>query len=137
MDVFFTSTASGSLGKQASSIYMQMESRLKRALAQKNYGPGLPEWFLMFVILSPDTPGRGAPERVMFKKKTKELDLRLNVDFEAFKKGDEVERRELLYDCMLRSLDLMATKKIPDFDAVALKADVEAIAAKEGWDTAA
>lgn len=133
MDIFFTSTATGSLGKKASEIYMQMEAYMKPVLADKDYGPGLPEWFLMFVILSPETPGRGAPERVLYKKKTKELDMRLNVDFDAFKSGDSDERQKLLYSCMLRSLELMAGKKIPDFNAAALKADIEAIAAEEGW----
>jgi hypothetical protein len=98
-----------------------------------DYGDGISQWFLMFVILKPGSQGSDAPERVMYKKKSKELDMRLNVDFAAFKSGSDQARQQLLYSCMLRSLDLMAEKKIPQFDAVALKTDVEAVAVKEGW----
>lgn len=133
MDVFFTSSSTGSLGQKAEDIYFPMEKVLNERLADKDYGSGLSSWFLLFVIFSPDTPGHDAPERVLYKKKSKDLDMRLNVDFAAFKAGDTEARRALLYACMLRSLDLMAEKKIPDFDAPALKSDVEAIAAAEGW----
>lgn len=132
MDVFFTSYAEGSLGKKANGIYYPMAQLLKDRLS--DYGPGLSQWFLMYVILGPKSQGHDAPERVLYKKKSNELDMRLNVDFDAFKAGDEHMRRKLLYDCMLRSLDLMAEKKIPDFDTDALKADFLIIAAKEGWD---
>lgn len=133
MNVFFTNTATGSFGNKASAIYMPMEALIKAEICDKDYGVGLREWFLMFVLLSPNTPGHNAPERVMYKKNTKDLDQRLNVDFEAFKAGSTEVRQQLLYTCMLRSLDLMAEKKIPDFDAAALKVDVEAIAVNEGW----
>lgn len=123
------------MGDKASAIYYPMDQKLKARLQDKHYGSGLSQWFLMFVINSPNVPGHDAPERVMYKKKSKELDMRLNVDFAAFKAGDEGTRRKLLYECMLRSLDLMAAKKIPDFDAAALKADFERIAAEEGWST--
>lgn len=107
---------------------------LETHLGKKDYGTGLLDWFLAFVILGPQTPGRGASERVLWKKKSRELDMRLNVEFEAFKRGSEVERRNLLVACMRRSLDLMESKKIPDFDVIALKHDFEQIVADEGWE---
>lgn len=131
MDVFFTSYAEGSLGNKANAIYYPMAQLLKERLG--DYGTGLSTWFLMFVILGPKSQGAGGPERVLYKKKSNELDMRLNVDFERFKSGDEATRRAVLYECMLRSLDLMAGKKIADLDVAALKADVEKIAASEGW----
>lgn len=133
MNVFFTNTSSGSFGKKAAEIYMPIEAIIKSEFSERDYGAGLREWFLMFVLLSPETPGHGAPERVMYKKKAKDLDLRLNLDFEKFKTGDSESRRQLIVGCMLRSLDIMVDKKIPDFDAESLRSDFSAIAAKEGW----
>ena len=121
MDVFFTSFTEGSIGDKASAIYYPTDQTLKEELCDKNYGSGLSQWFLMFVINSSRMQGYDAPERVMYKKKSKELDMRLKIDFESFKQGDEAVRRKLLYSCMLRSLDLMAQKNIPNFDALALE----------------
>ena len=132
MDVFFTSVADGSLGSKANAIYYPMGLLLKERLG--NYGDGLGQWFLMFVILGPKSSGHDAPERVLWKKKARELDMRLRVDFEAFKRGSEAERRALLVACMRRSLDLMERKKIADLDTATLKADFERIVAEEGWE---
>ncbi len=89
MDFFFTSFAEGSLGDKANALYYPMSQTLKTRLHDRHYGDGLSVWFLMFVITSDRVPGHDAPERIMYKKKTKELDMRLKVDFEAFKNGDE------------------------------------------------
>jgi hypothetical protein len=135
MNVFFTTVASGSLGTKADRIYFPINQILNTRLEDKRYGDGLPQWFLLFSILSPQAPGHDAPERVLWKKTKRELDMRLTVDCEAFKRGDEQERRNLLVACMRRSLDLMEGKKIPDFDVKALKRDFEQIVVEEGWET--
>lgn len=111
MEFFFTSITSGSLGIHAEKIYLPIQEVLETRLGEKDYGTGMLDWFLAFVILAPQTPGRGASERVLWKKKSNELDMRLNVDFEAFKRGNEAERRNLLVACMRRSLELMEGKK--------------------------
>lgn len=128
MDVFFTSTGQGSLGSKSMKIYYPMNETLSERLG--DYGDGLSQWFLMFMILD-----RESPERIMWKKKSKELDLRLNVDFEAFNRGSTDVRRTLLVQTMRRSLDIIADKKIADFDIDALKADFEEIVSSEGWET--
>jgi hypothetical protein len=133
MDVFFTTFAEGSLGEKAQEIYYPFSQRLKDHLKDRDYGPGLPQWFLMFVIIGPKTPGHDAPDRVLYKRKANELDMRLRLDFQAFKSGDRPQRQALLLDCMLRSLDLMAKKKVQNFDAAALKPDFEDFARKAGW----
>lgn len=133
MDIFFTSIAEGKLGNDLTRIYMPMNTVLKERLAGRDYGSGLRLWFLMFVLVSPGFPGADGKERVMYKKKDRSSDLRLFLDFAAFKAGDAAMRQSLVYDCILRSLHLLAAKKIPDFDIAALTADVEAIGVEQGW----
>ena len=96
MDVFFTSFAEGSMGDKANKIYYPMGQKLKQELSNKDYGSGLSQWFLMFVINSSRVPGHDAPERVTYKKKSKELDMRLKVDFDSFREGDEVARKKTI-----------------------------------------
>jgi hypothetical protein len=59
VNVFFTGVAQGSLGDKANRVYYPMEGVLKEKLG--NYGDGLSQWFLLFVILGPGVPGHDAP----------------------------------------------------------------------------
>ena len=136
MDIFFTSVTEGKTGNDLPRIYMPMNTLLKERLGGRDYGPGLQLWFLMFVLVAPGFPGADDKERVTYKKKDRSTDLRLFLDFAAYKAGDAGMRQHLVYDCMMRSLHLLAAKKIPDFDSAALIADVEGIALSEGWRSA-
>ncbi|RCW87063.1 Imm44 family immunity protein [Paracoccus lutimaris] len=133
MEIFFTSFSQGKLGDEAAVLYVQMNRALSERLGAKDFGAGLTSWFLMFILVPPNFPGASDPERALYKKKDKSFDLRLHVPFDAYKAADRDGRRALLYACARRSLDLIAAKKIPDFDIAGLIADVEAIAAAEGW----
>lgn len=133
MDIFFTSVAHGKLGRQLNEIYMLMNRVLKERLGRKNYGPGLKKWFLLFGMLPADFDGHDSPERIRFEKKSRVFDLRLHLPNEAFRQADEAGRKALVVQCIMRSLDLIEAKKIPDFDIQALKVDVAAIARQEGW----
>ena len=99
MDVLFTSSTEESIGGKASATYYTMGQLLNKELSDKNYGNGLSEGFLMFVIKRPRNQGVNASERVMYKKKTKELDMRLEVDFESYKHGDKAIRKKYTTAC--------------------------------------
>lgn len=133
MEIFFTSVAEGKVGNDLTRIYMPMNTLLSERLRARDYGHGLVYWALMFILVSPDFPGADEKERVMYKKKDRSSDLRLFLDFAAYKAGDAATRQYLVYECILRSLHLLAAKKIPDFDIAALTADVEAIGVEQGW----
>ncbi|MGX5722949.1 Imm44 family immunity protein [Shinella zoogloeoides] len=133
MNIFFTSVAHGKLGRLLNEIYMPMNRVLTQRLGPKDYGPGLVKWFLLFIMLPPAFGGPDSPERVRYEKRNKATDLRLHVSNEAFRQADEAGRRALVVECMMRSLDLIEAKKLPDFDIQSLKADVASIAREEGW----
>ena len=137
MEVFFTSYSHGKLGRQLNELYMPINRRLSELLDDKDYGSGLTSWFLMFIMVPADVPGANDSERVLYKKKDKTGDLRLHLSNEDFRAADETGRRALVVACIMRSLDLLAKKKIPDFNIAALTADVQAIAEAEGWVAAA
>lgn len=133
MNIFFTSVSHGKLGRMLNEIYMPMNRVLTQRLGATDYGSGLVEWFLLFGMLPAGFDGHDAPERVLYKKKDRAFDLRLHISNEAFLQANEAGRRALVAECMMRSLDLIEAKKVPDFDIGALKADVAAIAREEGW----
>lgn len=133
MDIFFTSVSHGKLGRQLNEIYKPMNRVLMERLGSKDYGLGLTKWFLLFIMVPAGLPGHDDPERVRFEKKNKAVDMRLHISNEAFHRADEAGRRVLVVECMMRSLDLIEAKKVPDFDILALKADVAMIAREEDW----
>lgn len=133
MNICFTSVSHGKRGRQLNDIYMPMNRTLGQRRADRDYGPGLEKWFLLFIMLPPDVPGHDDPERIRFEKRNKAFDLRLHLSNDAFRKAAEAGRKALVAACMMRSLDLIAARNIPDFDIQALKADVAAVAAQEGW----
>lgn len=133
MDIFFTSFTEGKVGNDIARIYMPMNTLLKQRLQDRDYGPGLRMWFLLFVIVSPGFPGADDKERVLYKKKDRSVDLRLFIDYAAYQAANAQGRQRLVCDCVLRSLVLIADKNIPDFDIAALSADIRAIAAEQGW----
>ena len=132
MKIFFTSEASGSYGEKANIIYSHMSKILSKRLESEDYGSGLSEWFLIFIIMGGKLD-LGYKERTKYSKKNQEIDFRLRIDFDSFKKGNTKQRTYLLYECMKRSLDIMEEKKIPNFNISRLKVDFETISEEQGW----
>ena len=76
-------------------------------------------WDLVLVIFS-----EGGNEYFRFKKKTKETDIQLCIDYEEFKNGNSLKKQSLIYDALLNSIDIMQDKSIKDLDFVLLKKDI-------------
>lgn len=137
MRVFFTGIQAFGEGKDAPKYYVPMSSVLTDRLAERDYGSGLDNWFLLFVFQRDEKDYPRGTERMLYKRAKNELDLRLFADHESWrrarKNGDEQELRRLLYDVARRSFDIMRKKKIADFDIDSFEHDVEAIAVELGW----
>lgn len=137
MRVFFTSVQSFGEGKDAPRFCAEMDRVFNDGLAGNSYGDGIDCWFLLFVFEREDGPGERGTERTLYKRKTRELDLRLFADHEAWRRArterNSPEQYRLLYDVAARSFDIMRAKKIPSLDVDAFERDVHAIAAASGW----
>ncbi len=53
---------------------------------------------------------RGFEERVMYSFKKKTMDFRLKINYEKFNSTDDLGRQKLIFEMMLRSLDLLKIK---------------------------
>lgn len=114
-----------------------MDRVFNEGLADKFYGDGIDCWFLMFVFHREDGPGERGKERTLYKRQSRELDLRLFADHDGWRRAraekNSPEQYRLLYDVAARSFDSMRAKKIPDLDVDAFERDVHALAAARGW----
>jgi hypothetical protein len=57
-------------------------------------------------------------EIIKYRKKKKDTDFHLKMDYVAFKNGDTQQRRNLIYDMLVRSLDILEEKGITDLEPV-------------------
>lgn len=137
MRVFFSGIQAFGEGKDAPDFYVPMANVLGEGLAGRQYGGGLDCWFLLFVFMRDDGPGERGKERMLYRRQSAELDLRLFADHEAWRRartdGDRRERNRLLWDVASRSFDIMRKKRIIDFDVDAFQRDVEEIAREQRW----
>ena len=137
MRVFFTGIQAFGEGKDAPARYVRMSDIFNERLAERDYGPGLDSWFVLFVFQRDEPGSPRGKERMRYTPSTNELDLRLFADHEAWrearKAGDEAEQYRLLYDVARRTFDIMRQKKVTRFDVDAFEHDVEAIALEYGW----
>ncbi|OAL80414.1 hypothetical protein AY606_15455 [Acinetobacter sp. SFB] len=83
-----------------------VKNLLNHKLEHKSYDIPLDSWDCITVMMGP----RGFEERVMYSFKKKSMDFRLKINYEEFKSTDDLGRQKLIFEMMLRSLDLLKIK---------------------------
>lgn len=109
-----------------------IEQEVNKNLASKDYGSGVKEWAFISIILPPEIKDQ-YPERFKYHKSDKSVEFRLRIDLETFKSGNEADHQRLICQALLRSLDILDQKKVPDFDHRKLREDFLEIAKAHGW----
>jgi len=83
-----------------------VENILKSRLEHKIYAIPLDSWNCISIMMGPT----GFEERVIYSFKKKHMDFRLKINYEDFNSTDDLGRQKLIFDMMLRSLDLLKNK---------------------------
>lgn len=96
---------------------------MKKALLQKPirevlYGIG-------FTHVKNDDYEGGYKERKLYKRKTKEADIRLRIDYNEFIHASEEERLNIYNNHIVQSIRTLQKKLGPDFDYSKLEEDVK------------
>ncbi|MDP8185340.1 Imm44 family immunity protein [Phocoenobacter skyensis] len=82
------------------------------------------------------------PERIRYYHKKRDMDFRLKIDYQKFENTDDLGRQRLIFEMLMRSLDLLEGR----FKKASLRMDVKAfeelnrlrldvieVAKKENW----
>jgi hypothetical protein len=67
------------------------------------------EWAVIIILLPDDF----YPEIKKFWRKRKVFEFRLKIDYKSFLEADDTGKLQLIFDMLLRSVELMAAYKIP------------------------
>lgn len=63
-------------------------------------------------------------ERKLFKRKSKEADFRLRIDYETFLSADYATRKILIIRNIFQSIRILGEKAKSDFNAIKLEKDI-------------
>lgn len=115
-----------------------IEQILKNGLESKQYNLPLDSWDCIIVMMGE----KGFDERVMYSVKKNSMDFRLKIDPIAFNKTDDLGRQKLIFEMLMRSLDLLKEKfkkakpKLEDHvyeELERLRSDALEVARNENW----
>ncbi|MBZ1391450.1 MULTISPECIES: hypothetical protein [Psychrobacter] len=63
------------------------------------------------------------------------MDFKLQIDYPEFVNGDAKRQQRLIYDMLMRSLDLLIDKGLNEASTESLRQDTQGVALKNGWIT--
>lgn len=108
-------------------ISNEIEDTIKPFIEERSYGEDVTDISIISVIIKPDLAKEGwFKERVLFKRKAKDADLRLRIDYDKFVKGNDEIKRLLLIDNITKSIGKLSVKT-KDFDSKKLQEDILSI----------
>lgn len=126
MEIFLSGEIDIEVDGAFSEISKEIETKLG-SLKDKNYGSELQSIGIIPIIvnLSPEYEEAGFfKERMLFKRKQKDADYRLRINFEKFVSGDHNTKRLLLIKNIIDSIRSLGIKAKKDFDAITLEKDI-------------
>ena len=138
MDFFMTSESDSRYDNFEESLRVirnEIENTIKPVVEKRDYGKDVQLLAVIPIIIKFDQQMEDEgwfKERVLYKKKSKETDIRLRIDYVKFVKGNDNTKRLLLIDNIIKSIDRIVPKT-KDFDHKTLKEDILSVL-NVSWD---
>ncbi len=123
MKFFLTSITSGEAGEISRVIANDIREALIPFLLERDYGEELIDITVIYMIVSKSL-GLNMSERKLFKRKTREADMRLNIDYDIFCEADMQTRRLLIVKNIIESIRILDKRAKKDFNGVQMEKDI-------------
>ncbi|MFC7677816.1 Imm44 family immunity protein [Paenibacillus sp. GCM10028914] len=124
MEFFMTSEIHFDVRKDFQVIKSEIDEKMK-LLEDRSYGDKVEQLSLIPIIVHKDLLEEGFfKERVMYKKKDKDTDIRLQIDHQTFKNADKETKRLLVINNIVNSVRALGLKLMSGFDAASLERDI-------------
>ncbi|MCG8612680.1 MAG: Imm44 family immunity protein [Pseudomonadales bacterium] len=118
------------IGDQLREARNFVEEDINKTIEDKTYEIELDDWDCIAIIMN-DDPFHD--EVIKYSKKKRDMDFRLKINFDEFRSADSLGRQKLIYQMLLRSLNLLLEKGANEAGVNALVQDVSVVANKNGW----
>ena len=114
-------------------IYLEDEINAK--IADKDYDIDLDKWRCIAILMKDKVDQERYCEVIKYSSKTKKMDFKLQIDYPEFVNGDAKRQQQLIYEMLMRSLDLLLEKGLNEAGIESLRQDTQSVALKNGWIT--
>lgn len=115
MILFLGAELYGAAGHYWFDLQKEFTQKLNQ-LKDKNYGGELNNIAIISIIMPEDFfEENGYPEKKLFKRKTKEADIRLRIDYERFIRVKSEQRRQIYIDHIIQALNTLKPKLSKSF----------------------
>lgn len=104
---------------------------LHRGIQLTSYGSSLRRFYCTFLIAAPEEEHL-YPAFVDYEAEDLEADVAVKIPYQQASQADAHTLARMLEKAFLESIDALAGLDIPDFDAAALRRDVESVLGKGG-----
>ncbi|MGS7464573.1 Imm44 family immunity protein [Bacillus paranthracis] len=126
MRFFFSGELEGDIAEEFINIISEIGSELE-GLNSNDYGSEVEEIAIIPIVakITPEYEDAGFfKERKLFKRKSKEADFRLRIDYETFLSADYATRKILIIRNIIQSIRILGEKAKSDFNAIKLEKDI-------------
>ncbi|MGG0300768.1 Imm44 family immunity protein [Bacillus albus] len=126
MKLFFSGELEGDITEEFINIISEIGSELE-GLNSNDYGSEVEEIAIIPIVakITPEYEDAGFfKERKLFKRKSKEADFRLRIDYETFLSADYAMRKILIIRNVIQSIRILGERAKSDFNAVKLEQDI-------------
>lgn len=115
MEFFLSAELYGKAGCLWRLLAQEFQKKLD-CLADKTYGEELVDIGIISIIMPEEFfEDNGYPERKLFKRKTKEADIRLRINYKKFICSSPDQRRQMYIDHIIQSLETLRHKVSKDY----------------------
>ncbi|AXO97260.1 Imm44 family immunity protein [Bacillus anthracis] len=126
MRFFLSGELEGDIAEEFINIISEIGSELE-GLNSNDYGSEVEEIAIIPIVakITPEYEDAGFfKERKLFKRKSKEADFRLRIDYETFLSADYATRKILIIRNIIQSIRILGEKAKSDFNAIKLEKDI-------------
>ena len=135
MKLWMSSEYSGDIGYEMRTARNFVEDEINSIIDGKDYDIGLKSWDCIAVLMKDKVDQERYCEVIKYSSKTKDMDFRLQIDYPEFVNGDAKRQQQLIYEMLMRSLDLLIEKGLNEAGIESLRQDTQSVALKNGWIT--
>ncbi|MGN4444960.1 Imm44 family immunity protein [Bacillus cereus group sp. MYBK79-1] len=125
-EVFLSGELEGDIAEEFINIILEIGSELE-GLNRNDYGSEVEEIAIIPIVakITPEYEDAGFfKERKLFKRKSKEADFRLRIDYETFLSADYATRKILIIRNIIHSIRILGGRAKSDFNAIKLEQDI-------------
>ena len=114
---------------------LYVRDQINTKIDDKDYDIELDKWRCIAILMKDKVDQERYCEVIKYSSKTKKMDFKLQIDYSEFVNGDAKRQQQLIYEMLMRSLDLLIEKGLNEAGIESLRQDTQSLALKHGWIT--